>query len=184
MVLCTREPKRGVVVLLVPSIKDHAYLFWLCYTSSRVSSKYISCSPNLKFSIACFLLFIYHHCSPLEKKQNIHIHTICFILESNPFSYLMSTIRIVILWLLASKVFLLLVIIIHVVCYTHFNMNLQSLITHALHFVTPLTLLLLSCAIKLIGITSDRNCYLIFKFSFVKINFILQIIRKHSWQCF
>jgi hypothetical protein len=59
-------------------------------------------------------------------------------------------------------------------------MNLQSLITHVLHFVTPLTLLLLSCAIKLIGITSDRNHYLIYKFSFVKINFILQIIRKYS----
>jgi hypothetical protein len=25
--LCTREPTRGVVVLVVPSIKDHKYLF-------------------------------------------------------------------------------------------------------------------------------------------------------------
>jgi hypothetical protein len=27
MFLCTREPTRGVVVLVVPSIKDHKYLF-------------------------------------------------------------------------------------------------------------------------------------------------------------
>jgi hypothetical protein len=67
----------------------------------------------LHVSFCSFIIIV-----PLWKRSKIYIHTICFILESNPFSYLTTTIRIVILWLLASKVFLVLVIIIQVVCYS------------------------------------------------------------------
>lgn len=54
MFLCTREPTRSIVVLVVPSIKDHKYLFWLCYTSSCVFKVYVMFS-NFEVFYACFL---------------------------------------------------------------------------------------------------------------------------------
>jgi len=52
--LCTREPTRGVIVLVVPSIKDHKSLFWLCYTLSCVFKIYVMFS-NFEVFYACFL---------------------------------------------------------------------------------------------------------------------------------
>jgi hypothetical protein len=59
MFLCTREPTRGVVVLVVPSIKDHISIYFDCVIHHLASSKYISCSATLKFSM--HVSFVHYH---------------------------------------------------------------------------------------------------------------------------